>query len=199
MGLIIWFIWIRPIVPVLEPLFAQMPPNYYNAARNYVAANYNPTGEKNIVNLVAFLNQIQLRDYAKDVFDCSESSAMLEWLLEGAGFNASIASNPSYTNGHTWVLVTLIDGETVAIESTSLTANYYASPGIIEAPDGRFGEYAHEHLQSPGIPTRETYYNPPKKYTSLEDALKDPIISNSELDWWNASPYNSLEPFSEWD
>ncbi len=168
-----------------------------------------------------------------DVFDCSETSAMLEWLLEGAGFNASIAST-SGTFGHSWVLVTLANGDVVAIESTTLTQNYYAPPGIIEKPEGHFREYTYEYrmfldwkeeyppslynydpnitfekwkeeyllptIQPIGIPSRSTYYNPPKIYSSPEDAMKGAvIIPKSEWDWWNTAPYNSMTPFSSWD
>jgi hypothetical protein len=209
--------------------------NYYDAARNYVSMNYAPVGEKNIANLVAFLDQIEFRDYEESVFDCSEASSMLEWLLEGAGFSASIASNDSYIFGHTWVLVTLDTGDIVAIEATQLTLNNYAPPGIIEAPDGRFREYTYEYkmflewkeryppdlyaydpnitfeewkqqylmpIFQFGIPSRETYYDPPKIYDSPADAMAGSgyvYTPKSEWDWWNASPYNSMGPFNEWD
>ena len=35
------------------------------------------------------------RDYELHVFDCSESSAYLEWALENAGFTAEIVVGPS--------------------------------------------------------------------------------------------------------
>lgn len=207
------------------------PPNYYKVAENYVSMNYHaPTGDKNIAKLFIFLNQIEFRDYEGDVFDCSEATAMLEWLLEGAGFNAVIATNVRQGTlnlyGHSWVLVALDDGNTVAIEATSLTQNYYAPPGIIEAPDGRYREYSSDYLMfldwkemyppylydyDPnitfeewkqqyliqflmiGIPSREGYYNPTETFNSIGDAV--PV---SEYDWWNALPYNSTYPFSEW-
>jgi len=219
-GVIIWALYVAgPVIwekiQEISPQSPTLPSGYYGAASNYVATNYNLTGEKNITNLVAFLDQVQLRDYVGDVFDCSETSAMLEWLLEGAGFNASIALTSSAFWGHSWVLVTLNNGDTVVIESTSLTQNYYAPPGIIEAPGGRFREYTYEYrmqmqgysiIPSPfpslGIPTRETYYNPPKTYASLEDAVKPQYYGGtpiSEFDWWNASPYNNMAPFNGWD
>lgn len=220
-----------------------LPPDYYGAARNYVTANYVPVGEKNVGDLASFLDQIELRDYVEDIFDCSEATSMLEWLLEGAGFSVSIASKSSYVSilSHTWVLVTLDSGDFVAIEATSLTQNYYAPPGIIEAPDGRFREYTYGYkmflewkkeyppssydydpnitfeeweeeyltqslLQSIGIPSHETYYNPPKIYASPEDATKPQSHDGvsyyhpiSEWDWWNAPPYNAMDPFASWD
>jgi len=216
-----------------------LPPYYYDTARDYVTANYTLVGEKNIRSLVAFLDQIKLREYEESVFDCSEASAMLEWLLEGAGFNASIASIGGSIFGHSWVLVTLDEGNVVAIEATSLTQNYYAPPGIVEAPDGRYREYTYEYREflewkrkyppnlyvyDPnitfeewkekylikilplGIPTPETYYNPPEIYASPEDAMKGCVLGSSryvlpksEWDWWNAYPYSTISPFSEWD
>lgn len=125
-----------------------LPPNYYEIAENYVIGNYAFVGEEDIGNLFSFLDQLQFPEYSGNYFDCSEASAMLEWLLEGAGFNASIATNVTSAyviGGHTWVLVTLNNGDVVAIESTSLTQNYYAPPGIIEAPNGQFREYTYDY------------------------------------------------------
>jgi uncharacterized integral membrane protein len=83
-----------------------IPPNYYDVARNYVRANYTLPRGRTERDLIAFLNQVRLREYERGVFDCSEASAMLEWLLEGAGFEALMAYDIANDgSAHMWVLV----------------------------------------------------------------------------------------------
>ena len=85
------------------------------------------------------------RDYELNVFDCSESSAYVEWALENAGFNAEIVvgKNPSDpTQGdHAWIIAYTTDYK-VAIEATGLTTeNKYAYlswgriPGVVYGDD----------------------------------------------------------------
>jgi len=128
--------------------------------------------------------------YSMNVFDCSESSALLEWLLEGAGFDASIAVSSFYeTFPHTWVIVNLSDGKSVNIEATYFAQNYYNPPSIVSG------------WQPLGFGSGVNYDNPAEVFDSPIDATKRLIvyIEKSEWDWWNAAPYNNLEPFSEWD
>lgn len=217
-----------------------LPPNYYENAKAYVAQNYEIPVEKDIGGLVSFLDQIEFREYQEDVFDCSETSSMLEWLLEGAGFSASLATNSSLESvsfmPHTWVLVTLDTGDVVAVEATYLTQNNYAPPGIIESPDGRFREHSYKYRMflewkkeyppslysyDPNITFEEwqkeyliefnlffsvSYYSPAEVYESPEVPIRGRTVGTihyyipkSEFDWWNAPPYNSMEPFVEWD
>jgi hypothetical protein len=218
--------------PELEPT-SPLPLNYYVAAENYVARNYAPVGEKNIGNLANFLDQIVLRAYVEGMFDCSETSAMLEWLLEGAGFDTSLAKGYTVMGDHTWVLVNLGEEGLVAIEATFLTESNLHSPGIIETPEGYFERYSYkyemflewkeeypprqyaydpnitfeewesEYLKEPlfGTISSSTYYNPSDVYASPADAMETTGLSyipKSEWDWWSVSPYNSMEPFSEW-
>lgn len=201
------------------PQKESLPSNYYEVAENYVAENYGFVDEKNIENLVNFLNQVQLREYKENVFDCSEATAMLEWLLEGAGFDADIAY--VYFPAHVWVLVRL-SGSDVAIDSSYLCEGYdYHPPGIIEAPDGSYREYtyAYEEYLSDNwwfegsfeewreeywilIPPPPDYYDPPEVYHTLTDAISPwpgGGLPKSEWDWWNVAPYNNMTPFSEWD
>jgi hypothetical protein len=121
-----------------------IPPNYYEFARQYVKEHYEVPENRNIEGLVSFLNQIKLRPYEEDAFDCSEGSAMLEWLLEGAGFKASICLKESLFRGHMWCLVALETGDNVAVESTELTDGNYYPPGIVDMEDGRYREYTWE-------------------------------------------------------
>jgi len=97
------------------------------------------------------------RGYEKNVFDCSESSAYLEWALENAGFDAYIAVgrtpwNPESGN-HAWVIVFTSDKYIVPIESTSLTGDLISNllfllfsggrtPGVIYSNDDVWQNYS---------------------------------------------------------
>ena len=116
---------------------------YYNIAKKYVPNHYLLPDRKNAEGLAYLLNQVKLPEYEANVFDCSDCSAFIEWLLEGAGFHAYIVIRPqlggvSYVPSHSWVQVETEDG-IVAIETTSLTSGaIYAPPGIVMKPDGSF-------------------------------------------------------------
>jgi hypothetical protein len=118
---------------------------YYSIAKKYVPNHYLLPDRKNAQGLSYLLNQVKLPEYEANLFDCSDCSAFVEWLLEGAGFHAyivldnSLGAN-SYSTSHSWVQVETDDG-TVAIETTSLTSgDIYAPPGIVMKSDGSFKE-----------------------------------------------------------
>jgi len=111
---------------------------YYGFAEEYTRKNFDVPQRKNIDGLASFLNEVELPTYEEGVFDCSDSSAVVEWLLEGAGFNTYIGSNDQ----HTWVIVK-INGETsVAVEATLLTEGDYRPPGIVMGPNGEHKKYS---------------------------------------------------------
>ncbi|KXA89357.1 hypothetical protein AKJ62_03310 [candidate division MSBL1 archaeon SCGC-AAA259D14] len=123
---------------------------YYGTAENYVSKNYEIPDEKTVQGLAEFLHQIKLPEYVEDYFDCSDTSSVVEWLLEGAGFHAFVAMN--YELGetepypHNWVMVELRDGELAAVEATLLTSgDIYSPPGIVIGPDGEFKKYSWEY------------------------------------------------------
>jgi len=63
------------------------------------------------------------KGYDLNIFDCSESSAYLEYALDNAGFDANIVTGRTPWGGdgyHAWVIVYNTD-MTVAVEATSLT------------------------------------------------------------------------------
>lgn len=125
-----------------------VPKNYYETADKFVG----DPKDKSIKSLYDILiNLSKLPEYEEDEFMCGHASAYLEWYLEGAGFNTTIASgfnNPkinydAYTypqvlplHGlssvlHSWVIVYLPEGK-VAIESTYLCeGDNYLPPAIV--------------------------------------------------------------------
>ncbi len=189
-----------------------LPYGYYQTAKKM----YGDIGVHDISNLTYVLNRAYLPPYKEDVFDSTESSAYLEWYLEGHGFKAYMARSDAIS--HLWVIVELDNGERVAIEPTALTSNKYNPPGIIDAPDGRYRNYSitwKEYInKNPGKPYEEFlkqysyYYNPPKLFDNpgqivgIASTLKYPgwaKMDISEFDWWNSEPFNSTYPFSEWN
>ena len=121
------------------------------------------------------------RKYEVDVFDCSESSAYLEWALETAGFDAEIASGPTpwdTTSGyHAWVIVHTEEYK-VAVEATALTGKHYLGylywnriPGVVYSQD-RF------------IDGWENYYDGyDETYKNIYYAIRDDYATE-QWDWW---------------
>ena len=99
--------------------YEQVPHNYYYSTA--FARHSNTYAE-----LCDFLDYEfgSTRSYEPNVFDCSESSAYLEWALENAGFDTQIAVGPppwdQNSGYHAWVIVNTKD-QRVAIEATALT------------------------------------------------------------------------------
>lgn len=114
---------------------------YYQFAEQFVKQTYFIPEDKSVKELVGFLYALDFPEYCENIFDCSDSSSLLEWLLEGAGYHAYLVEK----DGHMWVQVETSDG-LVAIETTSLLKDDdYCPPGIIETIDGEFKEYTSKY------------------------------------------------------
>lgn len=208
---------VEVVNPANNPI--EYPEYYYGVAEDYVQKNFDVPQEKNIEGLATFLNEVKLPTYVEGEFDCSDSSAVVEWLLEGTGFDVKIASNSRLgemvVNSHTWVMVSLSDGRKVAVEATYLAegSNYYP-PAIVEAPNGDFEYYSYESYYDRRHPNKYLtgsvwdldYYNPVVTYDSPKPLVEGKMIGNtryymkeSEFDWWNESYFKNQEPFSDWD
>lgn len=175
-----------------QPSQYYVPPNYYREAEEFVKSRgnyrkYCSLGAENA--LFNLLNQIKFREYKENYFDCSEASARLEWLLEGAGFDALIAPENISNEPHAWVLVRL-GGENIAVETTFLTRDNYNPPGVVGTLENQF-ERSYIYLPE----YRGVYYNPKEIHVSLTTGLGP----KSGWGWWNVAPYKNEKPFSEWD
>ncbi|MEM2174307.1 MAG: hypothetical protein QXI58_01590 [Candidatus Micrarchaeia archaeon] len=117
------------------------------------------------------------RDYKVGIFDCSESSAFIEWVLEDAGYDAYIAVGPApwdpKAGYHAWVLAYTTDGYVAAIECTITTSARswieleLLSYGIIYGND----------------PNADGYYKGyDKKLKNIYIAIRDSTIF--EWNWW---------------
>jgi len=121
------------------------------------------------------------RGYEENVFDCSESTAYLEWALENAGFDAEIATGRTpwdTTSGyHAWVIAYTTEYE-VAIEATALTGEYNWAylfsnriPGVV---------YGDDEL----IPGWNNYYEGyDKTFQNIYYAIRN-WQSGEEWNWW---------------
>lgn len=196
------------------------PNYYYSFAEEYVDNRYSVPEDHTVAELSRFIYQLQFPVYSLNEFDCSDASAMLEWLLEGAGFEAYIVKN----DVHMWVQVETKEG-LVAVESTNLCAGVcYSPPGIVEKPDGSyriysakyqmflewkelypaskygydpditFEEWREEYLQTtgvPGIPTLSGYYATSNRYTSPFNLYIGETTGNVRV-------YSGEEEFNWW-
>jgi hypothetical protein len=168
----------------IELKLAKVPSGYYQSDK---FRNHNNTLEE----LESFLvNEFMLpRGYKIDEFDCSESSAYLEWALEDAGFNAYIAVglapwNPQLGH-HAWVIVITNDNRSVAIESTVLTNKDFPQKGLVNLLKYLFTSKA------PGIvyynendPISKNYYY---GYNYLYENIYEAISKSYgpfEWNWW---------------
>lgn len=160
----------------LIDLYEKVPKSYYQS--NIFSQHSNTYTE-----LCSFLKwDFRLpRDYESGVFDCSETSAYLEWALEDAGFNAKIAVGLTPWDPdegyHAWVLVNTEEYQ-VAIESTAFTGEFSdiyplsgRTPGVIYGNDSRISYW-------------ENYYNGYEYlFNNIYHAIKK-YNSHQEWNWW---------------
>jgi len=120
---------------------------YENVPHSYYSTNVFKQYSNTWSDLSRFLtSEFRLPgDYEENVFDCSETSAYLEWALENAGFDAKIVVGPfpqdSTGASHAWVIVNTTDYK-VAVEATGLTSKQRSAylswgrvPGVVYGDD----------------------------------------------------------------
>lgn len=99
--------------------------------------------------------------FTKDVFDCSEMSAYIEWRLENEGYNTYIVcgESPSGSGYHAWLLVETSEDAYMPVEAT-----WY---DVVWWDNAYFDNYyEYDHL-----------------FETIHDALD---YSYNEFDWWNS-------------
>ncbi len=176
--------------------YKNLPKNYYEIADKI----YPKVKHENISTLYHILLTIKLPPYSKN-YDCSDSSAQLEWILEGYGFKAYLATSPypppgsNGTTGHMWVMVRLENGNMVAIESTLLTKNNYHPPGIIMGKDRKYLKYSymyHDYITYLKKYSNKKYgkYALPKNFTDFIEHYYVPPITDCKLDLMAHYYYN---------
>jgi len=156
--------------------YEQVPHNYYDStAFGYHSNTY--------AELCDFLDHEfpAIKSYQQNVFDCSESSAYVEWALQNAGFDTQIAvgrtpwdQNSGY---HAWLIVNTKEHR-VAIEATALTGwdkfidiFLFRTPGIV---------YSDDWL----VPGWQNYYDGyDRLYNNIYEAVRNDRSIN-EWNWW---------------
>jgi len=127
--------------------FQELLSEYENVPHSYYSTNVFKQYSNTWNDLSRFLtSEFRLpSDYEENVFDCSETSAYLEWALENAGFDAKIVVGPSPQDPtgdyHAWVIVNTTDYR-VAVEATGLTSKQRSAylswgrvPGVVYGDD----------------------------------------------------------------
>jgi|GEM_PF-6412299 len=152
----------------------QVPKNYYQVSSPY--GRYSNT----FSDLCKFLFAFSLpRGYEQEIFDCSESAAMLEWALEISGFKASIAVGPcpwdSNLGSHAWVIANTVD-HTVAIEPTVLVKRGLIDKMLLKL-QGKAPGVIYQ-----GDPYVSGYY---QGYKQLFQDIYEAVRAYGGIDQWN--------------
>lgn len=97
--------------------------------------------------------------YVKDVFDCSEMSAYIEWRLENEGYHTYIVCGeaPWGGEGHVWLLVETSPGHYMPVEATTYSLVKWDNP----------------------------YFNNYFEYDLIFEDIQEALDYNyQEFDWW---------------
>jgi hypothetical protein len=132
---------------------------------------------------------IRLPKYNRSSFTCGHAAAYLEWYLEGAGFNASIACGDIKNESHAWVIVELPEGR-IAIEGTD----------FCEISEDIYGPFLPRiAFKNPEDKEDQVYYNPDRRYDDIygliyeecgyvwDEQVVEDVIEG--FDWWNVDHF----------
>lgn len=109
-------------------------------------------------DLHTVLDNLRFKEtYRVHYYDCTQMSALMEWIAENMGYEAKIGCG----NHHCWVLVRYEDGVWKAYESVA---------------GGDTTAY---------VPAPHTYYSPDYGYASIEEVLAAGSDIVAEYNWWS--------------
>jgi len=114
--------------------------------------------------------------YERDVFDCSEMSACLEYILENKGFTTDIAGGKTPNGNHAWIVVYSSSGEEYYVESTMLcrvTSLHIFLQDVIAEALG---------IESLSL----EYYQSPRELQHTVYEAEYSMVN--EFDWWESCP-----------
>lgn len=155
---------------------SKIPKDYYISSGSGGSATYGNL--KDFLNYKFYLPE----NYKLGIFDCSESAAYLEYVLQNNSFDAKIAIGPTpwdETGYHAWVLVTTSEGM-VAIEPTSLTGGIdrlFDSFSNIVNNTARGVVYYNNNDQ-----ISKNYY---EKYTAVFEDITEAVKNDIDIEEWN--------------
>ena len=162
--------------------FKQLLNEYENVPHSYYSSGDFYQRPNTYDDLCYFLTvEFVLPKYYKlDVFDCSESTAYVEWALENAGFDAEILVGPTpwdtSSGYHAWVMAYTNERQ-VAIEATLLTNEIDFTlidriPGIIYEGDDIISDWSNY------------YHGYDNAYQNIYHAIRD-WGNPKEWNWWD--------------
>lgn len=160
---------------------SRIPKGYYVSSGSGGNKDYNAL--KDFLNYDFYLP----KDYKLGIFDCSESAAYLEYVLQNNGFDAKIAVGKDPTGsgvGHAWVLVNTKDGM-VAVEATVLTGGvqrFIDSINNIMNNSARGVIYYNQKDQ-----ISKNYY---ESYDAIFEDIQETVKytgNEEEWNWWDGS------------
>ena len=141
-------------------------------------------GNKSYDDLKDFLNyKFYLpKNYTLGIFDCSESAAYLEYVLQNNGFEAKIAvgKDPAGSDiGHAWVFVTTGQG-VAAVEPTVLTGGVQR---LIESLSNIMNNSARGVIYyNKNDQTSTNYY---ESFDAVFEDIKEAVKYSDSIDEWN--------------
>jgi hypothetical protein len=155
---------------------SRIPKGYY--------MNSGSGGNKLFDDLKDFLNyDFSLpKNYTLGIFDCSESAAYLEYMLQNNGFDAKIAvgNDPAGSGAyHAWVLVNTKEGA-VAIEPTVLTGGVQR---LLESLSNIMNNSARGVIYY--TTNDETAINYYEAYDSVFEDITEAVKNYQGIDEWN--------------
>lgn len=109
-----------------------------------------------------------------NIFDCSDRSAYVEWILKNHGFSTRLCMDwrgPWLKEPHSWVCVNL-DNEVIYIEANSPSGEFIFIDCF--SPDWDKYNISVDTVDPLGM----------HKFLTIYDAIADGV-EESELDWWN--------------
>jgi len=213
--------------PPGTPASQVLPPGYYDEARK-TYGELSVHDIRSLYN-VLMSESCKMPSYDFNVFNCSTASARLEWVLEGYGFRTRLYMSSFYQHtwvmveldDGSWVAIesvyltsgiyyppAIIEGPNGEYREYSFLYQMYRDylrqygGGSYILP-GSYDEFLSKlHPVDSFNPLLGlNYYSGTEFYESLEDAVRPGLhyYSITGFDWWNEPPYNSMEPFNEWD
>lgn len=131
-------------------------------------AKVDPWLDHSIFGIETLIGSGILRKYDRNVFDCGEMAAYLEWMLEKHGFDTKICLADRFANGsiaHAWVAID-IPPRRYYVEPTALNTGGFIF-STIKPYDGNYKDYCRYDAI----------------YEDIYEVTKNNLVS--EFDWWN--------------
>lgn len=174
---------------IVEQSFTKNFNETYYFKRQSLVDFYKPYDASKLQLALGSLAKLTDWQYAEDIFDCSEMTALTEYALEAAGFDTLMISSldptgsgdPSITTGHAWCVVV-----SKASSGNQLIPIECTSPGYPQIPE-KGKKSAYRVKGSVGYKSYDEYIT---KGWVLDDIYEATRYLQKEFDWWETKPIN---------